>query len=256
MDFGAKNTKAVVLKNGQLLATSSVLTGFDQKASEEQALNEALDNAKLNKNDVEHLTVTGAGMDAATLANDTVTEISANARGISNIFPSVRTVIDIGAEEGRAIRLDAKGKVVDFGINEKCAAGAGAFTEAMARALELDIEEMGELSLKSTKAVPMNAQCTIFAESEVVSLIHQNTPKEDIVRAVHDAIADRITSMARRVGIEQDVALVGGVANNVGFVDSMKRNLDCEIFVPKDPIAPEFVSAYGAALTAQDRIGG
>jgi benzoyl-CoA reductase subunit D len=256
MDFGAKNTKAVVLKKGQLLATSSVPSGFDQKASEEQALNEALDNAKLTKNDVEHLTVTGAGMDAATLANDTVTEITANARGISNIFPSVRTVIDIGAEEGRAIRLDAKGKVVDFGINEKCAAGAGAFTEAMARALELDIEEMGELSLRSTKAVPMNAQCTIFAESEVVSLIHQKTPKEDIVRAVHDAIADRITSMARRVGIEQEVALVGGVANNVGFLDSMKRNLNCEILVPKDPIAPEFVSAYGAALTAQDRIGG
>jgi benzoyl-CoA reductase subunit D len=151
MDFGAKNTKAVVLKNGQLLAISSVPSGFDQKASEEQALNEALDKAKLTKNDVEHLTVTGAGMDAATLANDTVTEITANARGISNIFPSVRTVIDIGAEEGRAIRLDAKGKVVDFGINEKCAAGAGAFTEAMARALELDIEEMGELSLRSTR---------------------------------------------------------------------------------------------------------
>jgi benzoyl-CoA reductase subunit D len=256
MDFGAKNTKAIVLKNGQILAISSAPSGFDQKASEEQALNEALSKAGIKKDDIKHFTATGAGMDAATFANDTVTEISANARGISVIFPSVRTVIDVGAEEGRAIRLNEQGKVVDFGINEKCAAGAGAFTEAMARALELDIEEMGELSLKSTKPVPMNAQCTIFAESEVVSLIHQKTPKEDIVRAVHDAIADRITSMARRVGIEQDVALVGGVANNIGFVDSMKRNLDCEILVPKDPIAPEYVSAYGAALTAQDRIGG
>ncbi|MHA2225018.1 MAG: acyl-CoA dehydratase activase [Candidatus Hodarchaeales archaeon] len=256
MDFGAKNTKAVILKNGQILAKSSVLSGFDQKASEEQALNEALSNAGINRDEIKHLTATGAGMDAATLANDTVTEISANARGISELFPSARTVIDVGAEEGRAIRLGENRKVVDFGINEKCAAGAGAFTEAMARALEVDIEEMGTLSLKSTKAVPMNAQCTIFAESEVVSLIHQKTSKEDIIRAVHDAIADRITSMARRVGIEQDVALVGGVANNIGFIDSMKRNLDMEIFVPKDPIAPEFVSAFGAALTAADRIGG
>ncbi|MFX0125737.1 MAG: acyl-CoA dehydratase activase, partial [Candidatus Hodarchaeota archaeon] len=169
MDFGAKNTKAIILKNGQILAISSAPSGFDQKASEEQALNEALSKAGITKDDIEHLTSTGAGMDAATLANDTVTEISANARGISVIFPSVRTVIDVGAEEGRAIRLNEEGKVVDFGINEKCAAGAGAFTEAMARALELDIEEMGELSLKSTKPVPMNAQCTIFAESEVVS---------------------------------------------------------------------------------------
>ena len=256
MDFGAKNTKAVVLKNGQILAISSVPSGFDQKASEEQALNEALNNAGVTKDEIDHLTVTGAGMDAATVANDTVTEISANARGISVIFPSARTVIDVGAEEGRAIRLGENGKVVDFGINERCAAGAGAFTEAMARALELDIEEMGELSLKSTKAVPMNAQCTIFAESEVVSLIHQKTPKEDIVRAVHDAIADRITSMARRVGIEQDVALVGGVANNVGFVESMKRNLGFDFLIPKEPVPPEFVSAFGAALTAQDRIGG
>lgn len=256
MDIGAKNTKVIILKNGQILAKSSVLSGFDQKAAAEQALNEALNNAGLSREDVEHLTATGAGMDAVPFASDTVTEISADARGIAAIFPSVRTTIDVGAEEGRAIRLNEQGKVVDFGINEKCAAGAGAFTEAMARALEVNIEEMGDLSLKSTKAVPMNAQCTIFAESEVVSLIHQKTPKADIIRAVHDAIADRITSMARRVGIEQEVAIIGGVANNIGFIDSMKRNLGYDVLVPKEPIAPEFVSAYGAALTAQDRIGG
>ncbi|MFX0183427.1 MAG: acyl-CoA dehydratase activase [Candidatus Hodarchaeota archaeon] len=256
MDLGAKNTKVVILKNGQILTTSSVLSGFDQQASAEQALNAALSNAGIERTEIEHFTATGAGMDAISFENDTVTEISADARGIAEIFPSVRTTIDVGAEEGRAIRLDENGKVVDFGINEKCAAGAGAFTEAMARALEVDITDMGDLSLKSTKAVPMNAQCTIFAESEVVSLIHQKTPKEDIIRAVHDAIADRITSMARRVGIEKEVALIGGVANNIGFVDSMKRNLGFDLLVPKEPIAPEFVSAFGAALTAQDRIGG
>ncbi|MFX0084844.1 MAG: acyl-CoA dehydratase activase [Candidatus Hodarchaeota archaeon] len=257
IDLGAKKTKVVILKNGEVLTTSSVLSGFDQKASAEEALNKALSKAGIARDEIKHITATGAGMDAITFSNDTVTEISANARGISAIFPSVRTVIDVGAEEGRAIRLNEEGKVVDFGINEKCAAGAGAFTEAMARALEVDLEKMGELSLKSTKAVPMNAQCTIFAESEVVSLIHQKTPKEDIIRAVHDAIADRITSMARRVGIEKDVALIGGVANNIGFIDSMKRNLGYDVLVPAKPVVPEFVSAYGAALTAQDKmIGG
>ena len=256
IDLGAKNTKVVILRSSEILATSSVLSGFDQQSSAEEAVNEALNNAKIARDEVKHITATGAGMDAITFANNTVTEISANARGILKVFPSVRTVIDVGAEEGKAIRLDENGKVFDFGINEKCAAGAGAFTEAMARALEVELEKMGEMSLKSTKAVPMNAQCTIFAESEVVSLIHQKTPKEDIVRAVHDAIADRITSMARRVGIEKDVALIGGVANNIGFVDSMKRNLGFDVLVPKDPIMPEFISAYGAALVAQDTMNG
>lgn len=256
IDCGAKNTKIVILKYGQILGTASVLSGFDQMAAAEQALHDALQKAEITQTEIKHITATGAGMNAASFANDTVTEIGADARGTRFIFPSVHTVIDVGAEEGRAIRLDENGKVIDFGINEKCAAGAGAFTEAMARALEVEIEEMGKLSLKSTKAVPMNAQCVIFAESEVVSLIHQRTPKEDILRAVHDAIADRITSIARRVGIEKEVALIGGVANNIGFVDAMQRNLGFDPLVPKEPIAPEFVSALGAALVARDRIGG
>jgi predicted CoA-substrate-specific enzyme activase len=256
IDCGAKNTKVVVLKNNQIMATASVLSGFDQTASAEQALNEALQEAGIAREEVTYFTATGAGMDAVPFATDTVTEITADARGTRFLLPSVHTVIDVGAEEGRAIRLNDQGNVVDFGINEKCAAGAGAFTEAMARALEIDLQEMGTFSLKSTKSVPMNAQCTIFAESEVVSLIHQKTPKEDIVRAVHDAIADRITSMVRRVGLEQEVALIGGVANNIGFVDSMKRNLGVEILVANEPVVPELVSALGAALVAQDRIGG
>ncbi|MHA1966300.1 MAG: acyl-CoA dehydratase activase [Candidatus Hodarchaeales archaeon] len=252
IDLGAKNTKVVILRDDKILTTASVLSGFDQKASADEAVNNALRNAGIARDEIKYITATGAGMDAITFANNTVTEISANARGISVVFPSVRTVIDIGAEEGRAIRLNENAKVIDFGINEKCAAGAGAFTEAMARALEVDLEKMGEMSLKSTKAVPMNAQCT----SEVVSLIHQKTPKEDIIRAVHDAIADRITSMARRVGIEKEVALVGGVANNIGFVDSMTRNLGYDLLVPKDPVVPEFIPAYGAALLAQDKLNG
>jgi benzoyl-CoA reductase subunit D len=165
-------------------------------------------------------------------------------------------VIDIEAEEGRVIRIDELGKVTDFGINEKCAAGSGAFIEAMSRALEVDIDTMGELSLKSTKQIPMNAQCTIFAESEVVSLIHQKTSKEDIIRAVHDAIADRNTSMVRQIGIEKEVALIGGVAKNIGFVESMNRNLGFDLLVSNEVVSPEYVSALGAALVARDKVGG
>jgi benzoyl-CoA reductase subunit D len=164
----------------------------------------------------------------------------------------VRTVIDIGAEEGRAIKCDENGKVVDFAINEKCAAGSGTFCETMSRTLEMKIEDMGPLSLKSTKSIPMNAQCAVFAESEVVSLIHAKTSKEDIAHAIHDAISDRIASMARRVGVEKEVALIGGVAKNVGFVDSLKKELEIDFLIPEDPA---FISAYGAAVKAAEKAG-
>lgn len=256
IDAGSKNTKVVILKDEKILSTALVLSGFDQEESANKTLNNAIENAGIKREDIKHITVTGAGMDAISFADDNVTTITCDGRGTFFLFPSTRTIIDIGAEEGLVVKLDKNGKVKDFGINEKCAAGAGAFIEAMSRALEVDIEVMGELSLKSTKKIPMNAQCTIFAESEVVSLIHQKTPKEDIIRAVHDAIADRNTSMVRQIGIEKDVALIGGMAKNIGFIDAMNRNLGFELLVPKDRISPEFVSALGAALIAQDKVGG
>ncbi len=256
IDAGSKNTKVVILKDEKILSTALVLSGFDQEESANKTLNNAIENAGIKREDIKHITVTGAGMDAISFADDNVTTITCDGRGTFFLFPSTRTIIDIGAEEGLVVKLDENGKVKDFGINEKCAAGAGAFIEAMSRALEVDIEVMGELSLKSTKKIPMNAQCTIFAESEVVSLIHQKTPKEDIIRAVHDAIADRNTSMVRQIGIEKDVALIGGMAKNIGFIDAMNRNLGFELLVPKDRISPEFVSALGAALIAQDKVGG
>ncbi|MFX1527485.1 MAG: acyl-CoA dehydratase activase [Promethearchaeota archaeon] len=256
IDCGSKNTKVVLLKEESVLSTASVLSGFDQEESAKQALDNAIKEAGINREDIKHITVTGAGMEAISFANDSLTTVTCDGRGTFFLFPSARTIIDIGAEEGLVVKIDENGKVKDFGINEKCAAGAGAFIEAMSRALEVDIKLMGELSLKSTKQIPMNAQCTIFAESEVVSLIHQKTSKEDIIRAVHDAIADRNTSMVRQIGIEKEVALIGGVANNIGFVDAMNKNLGFELLVPKDGVAPEYVSALGAALVAQDKIGG
>jgi len=256
IDCGSKNTKIVIFKDDNIVSTASVLSGFDQEEAATEVLSKALENAGLERGEIKNIVATGAGMDAISFADDKVTTITANAAGAHFLFPSVRTVIDIGAEEGRVLRVDENGKVKDFGINEKCAAGAGAFIEAMARALEVDIATMGELSLKSTKQIPMNAQCTIFAESEVVSLIHQKTLKEDIIRAVHDAIADRNTSMVRQIGIEQDVALIGGVANNIGFIDSMNRNFGFDLLVPKELIAPEYVSALGAAIIAKEKMGG
>jgi benzoyl-CoA reductase subunit D len=247
IDVGAKNVKVIIQEDGKVLGKGLVAAGLDTEAAIVGALEAALKEAGLSRDKVEKLYATGAGRKEVKDADDSYTEVGADAAGVAQLFPEARTVVDVGAEEGRAIRVDGQGKVVDFAVNERCAAGAGAFTEAMARALEIPLEEIGPLSLTSTKAVPMNAQCAVFAESEVVSLIHQKTEKRDIARAVHDAMASRITSMARRVGVEPQVALIGGVARNPGFVDALRRDLELDLLVPEDP---EFVSAFGAALLA------
>lgn len=250
IDIGAKFVKVLLMKDGQVLARAQEHAGFEPNEAAERALARALSESGLTREDVGTIFATGAGRSAAPFANGKVTEVTAAARGVIHSHPSVRTVIDIGAEEGRAVKCDENGKVVDSAINEKCAAGAGSFTEAMARALEVRLEEFGEISLKSAKSIPMNAQCAVFAESEVVSLVHARTPKEDIARAVHDAIASRIVSMVRRVGINKDVALVGGVSHNPGFVDSLNRGLDTKVVIPEHA---EYAGALGAAIIAGER---
>lgn len=246
IDVGAKTVKVVLMEDGKIRAKAMVLSGFDQTASANEALEDALKEAGLSRETIGSIITTGAGRKAIPFAKGDVTEVRAAALGTISLFPSVRTVIDVGAEEARAIKCDPNGKVLDFAVNEKCAAGSGAFTEAMARALEVKLEELGPLSLQSTQAIPMNAQCTVFAESEVVSLIHAKTSKADIARAVHDALSSRVVAMVRRVGVAPELALVGGVAHNPGFVDSFKRTLGMETVCTMED--PEFVGAIGAAL--------
>lgn len=250
IDIGGRLVKVLIMKDDKVLARAQELVGFEPKAAAEKAFGQTLEQSGLSEKDVDVVYATGAGRKVAPHANDSVTEVSATAKGIVRYYPSVRTVIEVGAEEGRAVKCDAQGKVLDFAINEKCAAGAGSFTEAMARALELELEDFGKISLESTKAIPMNAQCAVFAESEVVSLVHAKTPKPDIARAVHDAIASRIVSMVRRVGINKDVALVGGVSHNPGFVDSLNRALETDVIIPENP---EYAGALGAAILAAER---
>ena len=247
IDVGAKTIKVIVLMDGKVIGRSMVMGGLDQKKSADEALQKALAEAKVAREQIAKIYATGAGRTHAPFSNGDITEVGADARGAYSLFPTARTVIDVGAEEGRSIRIDGTGKVVDFAVNEKCAAGAGSFTEAMARALEVPLEELGSLSLKSTQAVPMNAQCAVFAESEVVTMVHNKVPKADMARAIHEAIASRITSMVRKVGFEKDVVLIGGVARNVGFVKALERDLGVEVKIPQEP---EFVGALGAAISA------
>jgi benzoyl-CoA reductase subunit D len=250
IDCGAKNTKTVIMKNGKIIGKGMVLTGFDQAKAAEDSLGLAVQHAGIARKDIHRIFGTGSGKDAIKAAADTVNAIKAMAKGAHYFFPNARTVADVGAEEGRAAKLDEQGNAADVAINEKCAAGAGAFIEAMSRALEVTIEEMGLLCLQSDNNIPMNAQCAIFAESEVVGLIHSKTSKADISKAIHDSIAKRIVSMIRRIGVNEDVALIGGLGHNQGFMRAMAKQLEVnKIYVPEDP---EFGSAVGAAVSAAE----
>jgi benzoyl-CoA reductase subunit D len=251
IDLGTQSVKAVILKDGTVVSRGQAFSGFDPTKAAEQAVNEALKKAKLSLSDVEHVTATGSGMDMAPNANSTISMMGADAKVGVYLFPKARTIIDVGAEEARAVKCDDKGIMMDFVVNERCAAGAGAFIEAMARALEVKLEEMGPLSLKAERASPINATCVIFGESDVVTLIHRQESKPEIARAIFDAMADRVSSMVHRLGVNPDVVLVGGVAKDVGFIASLKRKLGVDVLIPE---YPEYAGALGAALVAVNRV--
>lgn len=250
IDMGTQRVKVVILKDKQIIAKSQQFAGFDPTKAAEIALDEALEIAKLVREDVQHITATGAGVNMATFADSTISMMGADAKAGAYFFPSARTVIDVGAEDARAVKCDENGVMLDFVVNARCAAGAGTFIEAMARALEVELEDMGPLSLKAERASPINASCVIFAESDVVSLIHKEEPKTEIARAIFDSMTERVSSMVRRLGVNPEVVLVGGAAKDIGFVESLKRRLGMEILIPEEPI---YAGAVGAALVAAKR---
>jgi predicted CoA-substrate-specific enzyme activase len=247
IDVGGKNVHIVIKKDDQILGKITGPTGTKKAEAVEQLYDEVLKKAGLSRKDIDRVVATGSAAKRVTFANASIPDVTADARGVIKLIPTAKTVIDVGAEEGRVIKVGADGKVMDFAINEKCAAGTGTFIEAISRALEVSVDEMSKIALQSTQTLSTNAQCAVFGESEVVSLIHQKTPKPDIARAVMNALAGRIASLARIVGLEKDVVMVGGMAKNAGFVDSLKKNIEMDVIVPEDP---DYMGALGAAEAA------
>ncbi len=262
IDMGSRTIKVVFMESLDVAGAPQLKYGvkgkhimfpdeLDPDMAAEKAYADALAGAGITSGQVSRIVATGAGRKQVKFASEDVTEVGAGARGAVFMCPTAKTVIDVGAEEGRGVKANADGKVVDFAGNEKCAAGAGAFAESMSRALQLSLKDFGEASLRSDKSIPMNAQCTVFAESEVVSLIHASTPKEDIAKSVLDAVASRVCAMVRRVGIEDEVVLIGGMVHNPGFVKSLKEALGVDrLHLPE---LPEYISALGAALIAAEQ---
>ncbi len=249
IDVGSVSAEAVVLKDGEVVGRSALPTGASARRAGERALQAALERSGVTGEDLDYIVATGYGRASLEFANRQVTEISCHARGAHHLFPDVRTVIDIGGQDSKAIRVDENGAVIDFAMNEKCAAGTGRFLEVMARALELKVEDLQELSLHARRAASINSICTVFAESEVVSLIAEDVPVDEIVAGLHASIAERVSSLVRRVGLEPRVVMTGGVARNRGVVRALEEHLGCSVTVPEDP---QIVGALGAALLAED----
>lgn len=252
IDSGSTSTNAVIMDgNKKIIAKGSVRTGAKTSGSAEKILEDILKTAGLKREDLSMIVSTGYGRVSIPFADMNVTEISCHGRGARYFDPDVRTILDIGGQDSKAIRLNADGEVTDFVMNDKCAAGTGRFLEAMARTLEMDISELGPISLKSTENVTISSMCTVFAESEVISLIAQNKEKADIANGVHEAISGKALSLLRRVGLEPGYMMTGGVAKNVGVIHCLEEKLGSPLFICDDP---EIVGATGAALYALDKI--
>lgn len=248
IDSGSQNTEAVILQEESILGSARVPSGFDAHQAAALALEAALAAAHIQREQVRFIAVTGVGRNMIPFADGLVNEVISAAMGVSHIKSGVGLIIGMGAEASRVIRLHANGAVRDYELNDKCAAGGGTFLETMARVLQISMEEMGLRSLQYTKVIPMNAQCVVFAESEVISLIHKNESVENIAHAVNAGVCGRICSMIRRLGkSEGATVLIGGPGHNAGFVSCVAQELNCKIIVPENA---DYISALGAACWA------
>ena len=249
VDIGSLTAKAVILQDTNILGYSIIPAGPDVVKVAEHTLAMALDKAGLGRDHLAAIVSTGYGRAKVPLASKAVTEITCDAKGAHYLLPEARMVIDIGGQDSKVISLDREGRVIDFVMNDKCAAGTGRFLEVMAQALEIDLNQLGPVSFKHKKSVVISSMCTVFAESEVISLIAEGYLKEDILNGLHQAIASRVSAMAQSLRVENVVTLSGGVAKNTGVVKALEQNLKVKVKVPPEP---QIIAALGAAICARE----
>src|SRR3989338_3666394 len=230
VDVGSTQTKAVIIdESKRILARSLVDTGANVTRAAEHAFQEALQAGDLREEEVEYVVGTGYGRYKVTFGNTQVTEISCHGRGAVHLFPNTRTVVDMGGQDTKAIRVSPTGEILDFCMNDKCAAGTGRFLGAAASALEIPLSELGPTALRAEKAVKISTTCTVFAESEVVSWLGKGKKVEDVLLGVHQSIASRSLGLMRRVGVEPEVSFNGGVTKNIGMVSALNELLGFKV---------------------------
>jgi len=247
VDIGSTMTKVVIM-NRAILASVIGPTGPEHRKLANRVMEEALTRASLSFDDITYVVATGYGRINVPFADKQITEISCHARGVSYLLPEVRTVIDIGGQDCKGIKL-SNGRVVDFVMNDRCAAGTGRFLEVTAEGLGVKLDDMGRLSLGAKNRVEIGSTCTVFAAQEVVSKLSEGVPLPDIIAGLHEAIATRIYGMVRRLKIEREVALTGGGAKNIGLVRALEAKLGYPVLVPPEPL---LTGAIGAALLGKD----
>lgn len=251
LDIGSTASKGVILKDGKEIVATSVVASGTGTSGPEKVRIELMEKSSIKIEDIEKIVVTGYGRMNYKDADKQISELSCHAKGTNFLVEGVRTIIDIGGQDAKALVLDQSGILQNFVMNDKCAAGTGRFLDVMAKVLETEVSQLGKLSSKSTKEVSISSTCTVFAESEVISHLSAGEATEDIVAGIHNSIAKRVSSLAKRAGIKDKVVMVGGVARNEGVVEAMRNAIGMDIIVPENA---QLTGALGAAIYAYNEI--
>jgi len=251
IDIGSAFSKAVILAKNEIVSYAVIASRGNYKRAAEDVAGEALAKAGLSLQDVDYTVSTGYGAANVSFSHLELSDISCLARGAHYLFPTARTAIDIGGQYTRVFRVDDRGKATAFLLSEKCAAGSGRFLQIIARVLQIDLKDIGKLSLESRNRVDFNTGCAVFAESEAVSRVAEGAAKEDILAGLHRALAAKVQALVDRLGIAPDCTLVGGGAKDIGLVNSIEESLGCSLLVPEEP---QIVAALGAALIAEEKV--
>lgn len=247
IDIGSISAKAAIIENGKILGTRVGFTGYNAANAGRKIFEELLDQLGIEFSSIDRIVSTGYGRNSVDFAHKSMTEIICHGTGAYFQNPETRTVVDVGGQDSKALVLDEKGKVKDFVMNDKCAAGTGRFLEVMARALEVNLDDFGDLSLRSEKPAKISSICTVFAESEVISLISKGEARENIVCGIHESVASRIYAMAQRLPVKAPFMMTGGVAKNIGLVRILEKRFNSPIQVTD---LAQVNGAIGAAVMA------
>jgi predicted CoA-substrate-specific enzyme activase len=251
IDVGSATAKAVILKDAKILSNTVIPTGFDVSKTVNEVTGLTCKKIGASLDDIGFTVATGYARDSVPFANKKITEITCHAKGVFFLFPQTRTIIDIGGQDSKVIRINELGKVITFSMNDKCAAGTGRFLEVMARIFELEISEIGYLATQSNDHCPISSTCTVFAETEVIALRAQGKKREDIIAGIHKGMVLRIISMVKMLGYEEPIVLTGGVAKNIGVKHFLERELNIKVMIPEEP---QITGALGAALFAESEL--
>ena len=252
IDLGSVSTQAVIMADGELYAYANIRTGTSSTASAEKSVNAVLEKiGDMTRENIHYIVGTGYGRVSIPFANKTITEIACHGRGAVYVYGNtVRTILDMGGQDLKAIKVDSRGKVINFLMNDKCAAGTGRGIEVVCDMLSVPITDVGELSLKvDEEPEPVSTTCVVFAKSEILGLIRRGWSKEMILAAFFNAVSSRVVELLERVGVEPDFAITGGISKNVGVVRRIERKLNLKALEPK--VDPQLAGAIGAALFAR-----